>query len=112
MADRYAIDLNGFLDLAARTALHLDALAETVRRLVSVVEEIRDATAPAPDLARAFARAVDPWVERSTALAAHGGAVLSAAQGAVVEYVRADAAMAVDTQRAASSRGHGRWTVS
>lgn len=112
MADRYAIDLNGFLDLATRTAQRLDALAEAVLRMLFVVEEMRDATAPAPDLARAFARAVDPWVERSTALAAHGGAVLSAAHGAVIEYGRADAAMAIDTERAASSRGHGRWRVS
>lgn len=112
MADRYAIDVSGFLDLAARTAQRLDALAQAVFGALSVVEEIRNAVAPAPDLARALAKAVDPWVERATALAEHGGAVLSAAEHAVVEYCRADAAMAVDTDRAASSPGHGRWRVS
>lgn len=112
MADRYAIDVSGFLDLAARTAQRLDALAEAVFGVLFVAEEIRDAVAPAPDLARAFSRAVDPWVERAMALAEHGGAVLSAAEHAVTEYCRADAVMAVDTDRAASSRGHGRWRVS
>ncbi|MBB3158687.1 hypothetical protein FHS07_002383 [Microbacterium proteolyticum] len=112
MADRYAIDVNGFLDLASRTARRLDSLAEAVFRVLFVVDEVRDAVALTPDLARAFARAVDPWVERATALAEHGGAVLSAAERAVIEYCRADAAMAVDTGRAAGSRGHGRWRVS
>lgn len=112
MADRYAIDVNGFLDLAARTARRLDALAEAVLGVTFVANDVRDAVALTPDLARAFARAVDPWVERAMALAEHGGAVLWAAERAVVEYCRADAAMAVDTDRAADSRGHGRWTVS
>ena len=112
MADRYAIDLTGFLDLAMGTALRLDALTQAVSLLRFVAEEIRDAPASVPDLARAVARAVDPWIERSTALATHGGAVLSAAERAVIEYCRADAAMAVDTERAASSHGHGRWRVS
>jgi len=111
MADRYAIDVNGFLDLASRTARRLDSLAETMCGVRFVVDDVRDAVAPAPDLARAFARAVDPWMERATALAEHGGAVLSAAERAVVEYCRADAAMAVDTDRAADSRGHGRWRI-
>lgn len=112
MADRYAIDVSGFLDLATRTAQRLDALADVVLRVLFVAEGIRDVVAPEPDLARAFAKAVDPWLERARALAEHGGAVLSAAEHAVVEYCRADAAMAVDTDRAAHVRGHGRWRVS
>ncbi|MCJ1706894.1 DUF6507 family protein [Microbacterium sp. VKM Ac-2923] len=112
MADRYAIDVNGFLDLAARTARRLDSLAEAVFGVMFVANDMRDAVSLAPDLARALSRAVDPWLERATALAEHGGAVLWAAERAVVEYCRADAAMAVETDRAADSRGHGRWTVS
>ncbi|MCM3614247.1 DUF6507 family protein [Microbacterium enclense] len=112
MAERYAIDVTGFLDLAARTAQRMDTLTEAVFGVLSVVREIQDAVAPAPDLARAFARAVDSWVERATAMAEHGGAVLAAAERAVAEYVRADAAMAIDTERAAQTRGHGRWRVS
>lgn len=112
MADRYAIDVDAFLDLAANTARRMDALTEAVERVLFIAQEVRDAIAPAPDLTRAFARAVDPWVERARALAEHGGAVLSAAERAVAEYCRADAVMAVDTERAASSRGHGRWAVS
>lgn len=112
MADRYAIDVTGFIDLAARTAQRLDALAEAVFGVLFVAGEVQDAVTPAPELARAFARAVDPWVERATALAEHGGAVLAAAERAVAEYVRADAAMAIDTERAAQTRGHGRWRVS
>lgn len=112
MTDRYAIDVNGFLDLAARTAIRLDALAAAVFGALFAVDQIRDAVSPAPDLAHAFARAVDPWVERAAALAEHGGAVLAAAERAVVEYCRADAVMTLDTERASHARGHGRWSVS